>query len=209
MTASNLRQAKKLLAKTSGGSPSGRGSQAALAQNSTAPSGSAGQKMGGQNASAAGSAGHMSELSKDQEEQSEGGGASNDKATGSTYSKDFADSTKGSAMVSPPDLGAHPVFAFEPEITTELPDLANYEFLILTLDVRPQTAAGSQKKLDLYQRIEERLREYRAAVKNNASTNGLERPKPRTGLSTQTLDNKIGLSDGLEKKSTPLDFNLP
>ncbi len=122
-------------------------------------------------------------------DDSEAEGQAADGANATKYSDDFPDSTKGTAVVSPPDLADSPLFAFKPSVGGEFPDLAQREFLIPTLHVGSQ-AGQTQQKEDLYQRIERRLQEYRTAEnQKETSNNGLKKIKPfssssstRTGL---------------------------
>ena len=97
---------------------------------------------------------------------------------GGSYIKDFADSTKSTAVISPPDPGNAPVFTFSPTVGGEFPDLADYEFLRPTLHVRSQ-ASGMEQKEDLYQRIEHRLAGYRQQTTKAPISNGLEKDKLR------------------------------
>jgi len=46
-----------------------------------------------------------------------------------TYSDGFQDSTKGTALISPPDPGTSGPFVFSPGLNTELPDFSDRQFL--------------------------------------------------------------------------------
>jgi hypothetical protein len=97
--------------------------------------------------------------------------------TGS-YSLDFPDSTKNTALINPPDLSSFPILAFDPEISHTFPDLLDYEFLKPTLRLGEQfnnLQRTLEMKEDLYRRIQRRLSEY----KQGAMDNGLKTEKGR------------------------------
>jgi hypothetical protein len=52
-----------------------------------------------------------------------------------SYSSDFQDSTKGTALISPFDLGTTGPFSFSPGMNVTLPDFSNRQFLSPTLRV--------------------------------------------------------------------------
>lgn len=89
----------------------------------------------------------------------------------------FPDSTKGEALLSPPDAGTASVFSFAPSVSEEFPDLADREFLRPTFRVGPGESGGNGQKEDLYQRIESRLRKYREA--DEGPKNGLKKKKTK------------------------------
>ncbi|HTY85254.1 MAG TPA: hypothetical protein VMB19_13615 [Silvibacterium sp.] len=123
-----------------------------------------------------------------------GGGAGG----GGTYTSDFPDSTKNTAVISPPDLGATPLFSFEPKVGEDFPDLTQREFLKPSLDVRGTSATG-QNDEDPYERIERRLNEYRARMyKAQGMKTGLKQDK----LSGAALSDPLArrkLENGLTK----------
>lgn len=58
-----------------------------------------------------------------------------------SYSDGFQDSTKGTALISPPDPGTSGPFAFNPELNTTLPGFSDRQFLSPSL----QVGGGSRK----------------------------------------------------------------
>lgn len=58
----------------------------------------------------------------------------------STYTADFPDSTKRTALVSPPDLGAFSPLEWSPHMSVGLPDLSTRQFLSLSL--HPDSKSG-------------------------------------------------------------------
>jgi hypothetical protein len=140
----------------------------------------------------------MSWASSDQEgSQSTKGGAGGSGGSGG-YTTDFPDSTKGTAVISPPDSASIPMFHFEPTIASDWPDLADREFLIPSLHVGgPSSEAREKLSQNLYERIEQRLREY----EGNPEKKGLHGEK--NGLApTNPFSQERELSNGLEKKPT-------
>lgn len=94
-------------------------------------------------------------------------------AEGGTYSTDFPDSTKDTAVVSPPDSANNALFVFEPHVSEGFPDLADYQFLRPTLHVGGgKSSGGDQQKEDLYRRINRRLNAYRQAEVPGKSLKG-------------------------------------
>jgi len=163
-------------------------------QHSAGTSAPAGQKMGAPFASASMSAGHIPDLS-DSQEQSQLQGGGTDKSSGGSYTRDFPDSTKGTAMLSPPER-ADQMFAFDPMLSTEFPDLADREFLVPSLHVRGPSS-GLEKKLDVYQRIEQRLRDYRT----ESQEKGMQHGKHGSGsISKNPFSSESAGKNGLEKK---------
>jgi hypothetical protein len=115
------------------------------------------------------------------------------------YTGDFPDSTKNTAVISPPDLANSGVFDFDPYVSGEFPDLANREFLRPSLRVGEKSSTTRQKE-DLYQRIENRLKEYREAEnKGQGLKNGLKQDK-LTGSTLKKSLTRNGLEgNGLEE----------
>ena len=132
---------------------------------------------------------------KEGDEDSEvGGGAGG----GGTYTSDFPDSTKNTAVISPPDLGATPLFSFEPKVGEDFPDLTQREFLKPSLDVRGTSATG-QNDEDPYERIERRLNEYRARM---YKAQGMKTGSKQDKLSGAALSDPLArrkLENGLTK----------
>ncbi len=95
-------------------------------------------------------------LSEEDEARSGSGSAGG----GGQYPTGFPDSTRNTAVLSPPDPANNSLFVFDPAVGGEFPDLAEREFLSPTLRVG-RGSSGMGKKQDLYQRIEQRLRNYR------------------------------------------------
>jgi hypothetical protein len=89
-----------------------------------------------------------------------------------SYSAGFPDSTKGTAALSPLDYPESPLGGFDPSIDYSLPDFGNREFLALSLHVGGTVGVGGSawQKLDAYQRIEQRLREYRTGGHRHRKT---------------------------------------
>ena len=100
---------------------------------------------------------------------------------GGQYTTDFPDSTRNTALLSPPDPDNTSVFIFEPKVTIEFPDLADHEFLRPTLHMETESATQRTEE-DLYQRIERRLREYR---EDGTPKNGLTPAKLRQSRATE------------------------
>jgi hypothetical protein len=114
--------------------------------------------MGTPNTSVRMSAGHISG-SSDSQEQSRLHSGNTDKSGAGSYTTDFPDSTKGTAVLSPPDH-ADQLFAFAPMFSTEFPDLADPKSLVPSLHAE-DPSSRLENKLDVYQRIEQRLRDHR------------------------------------------------
>ena len=189
--------------KSSGGSLVGRRSQpASTGKYPAVTSGSAGQKMGAQNTSAGTSAEHTSASSKNRE-QSQSSEMNTRSGGVEVYSMDFPDSTKNTALLSPPDPAGTPLFSFDPTMNTEFPDLAEREFLVPTLHVGA-LSSGSPKKLDLYQRIQERLERYQAEseTKRKGMQQGSSgaRRASENPFSKNPFSNESSVKNGLEKK---------
>jgi len=144
-------------------------------------------------------AGQLSRSSKkDQDKSTQSGGGGSGGAV-SVYTSDFPDSTKGTALLSPPDSAREPLFAFDPTVSFEFPDWSQHEFLLLTLHVGGNSS-GSGKKQDVYQRIEERLRSYRTEAEKR-SKNGMEQGKNASGHPSENPFSKEAAGTaGLAKK---------
>lgn len=157
------------------------------------------------------SAGQMSRSSKrdlDESTQSAGRGS----GTG-VYTTDFPDSTRDTALLSPPDLALKPLFSFDPEVSSEFPDWSEREFLKPTLHVKG-TSSGSAGKEDLYERIEARLRGYRNEGEKNSRNgmqqgkNGFGHPSENPFSSEKPFSKEAAGTEGLTKRSTSSAFNF-
>jgi len=98
-----------------------------------------------------------------QDDAASSGSGSGSGSRGGRYTSDFPDSTRNTAVISPPSIGNNDPFPFDPSLSDEFPDLADYQFLRPTLHVGPGAARGRQQKEDLYRQIQRRLTEYREA----------------------------------------------
>jgi hypothetical protein len=98
---------------------------------------------------------------REQNEESDnslpGGGGS----SAAAYTPDFPDSTRGTALLSPLDQPDSILSGFDPSVSYEFPDMANEQFLRFSLHVGSEEGGGPGNKPNLYQRIEQRLKEYR------------------------------------------------
>ena len=179
----------------SGGKLAGRGSPTAPgAHHSVSTSSPGGNKMGTPDTSARRSAGHISS-SSDSQEQSQLHSANTDKSGAGSYTTDFPDSTRGTAVLSPPDH-ADQLFAFEPMFSTGFPDLADREFLVPSLHVKGPSS-GLENKLDVYQRIEQRLRNDR----NELQKKGMQQGKHGSGSASKNpFSSESTEKNRLEKK---------
>jgi hypothetical protein len=184
MPSTGQRTSGGLLQKTAKGS-SGTASlhlsaQAGLAVAGKHPSisaGSAGQRILSQLGSMSNSHGNGLSPSINKEEQGSGTAQGTSGAmSGMSYTDDFPDSTKNTAVISPPDPANAPVFAFSPGVGVEFPDLSQYQFLMPSLHIGGESATGKDQE-DLYKRIERRLREYEQGAKGTSVNNGLKENK--------------------------------
>jgi len=153
------------------------------------------------------SAGQRSRSSKESQDEStqSGGGES---GGGGSYTTDFPDSTKSTALLSPPDPALNPLFAFDPAMNYEFSDWSEREFLLPTLHVEGKSS-GTKEKQDVYERIEERLRAYRTEAEKR-SRNGMEQGKGK-GMeqgkkgtrreSENPFSKETTETDGLSKRS--------
>ena len=140
------------------------------------------------------SAGHISS-SSDSQERSQLHSANTDKSGAGSYTTDFPDSTRGTAVLSPPDH-ADQLFAFEPMLSTGFPDLADREFLVPSLRVEGPSS-GLENKLDVYQRIEQRLRNDR----NELQKKGMQQGKHGSGSASKNpFSSESNEKNRLEKK---------
>ena len=123
---------------------------------------------------------------------------------GGEYASDFPDSTKNTGVISPPDLGNVSRFAFSPEISSELPDFSQREFLKPTFHVGLESQKAQQTE-DAYERLERRLKEYResgtksTAVKNGLKPNhlgssSLKNPYARRQMGGGLKESKLGIT---------------
>ena len=179
----------------SGGKLAGRGSPTAPgAHYSVSTSSPGGNKMSTPDTSARRSAGHISS-SSDSQERSQLHSANTDKSGAGSYTTDFPDSTRGTAVLSPPDH-ADQLFAFEPMLSTGFPDLADREFLVPSLRVEGPSS-GLENKLDVYQRIEQRLRNDR----NELQKKGMQQGKHGSGSASKNpFSSESNEKNRLEKK---------
>ncbi len=149
------------------------------------------------------SAGQLSRSAQRQEESQapQGGGGS----AGGSYSSDFPDSTKNTALISPPDSADHPIFKFDPTLSFEWPNLSDREFLVPTLHVGGGSSGSGNKQQDVYQRIEERIRGYHTTSRKGKHGSGTKSTNPRSG-SSSTSTNPFGRNpagkEGSAKGST-------
>lgn len=120
---------------------------------------------------------------------------------GEQYPTAFPDSTKNTAVISPPDMANNGLFVFSPTLSEGFPDLANYQFLQPTFRVSRSGSSqgGGREKEDLYRRIEQRLKEYREA--ETPKNNGL-----KTGKRSHSsdFDNPFGSKTNAEDKLNSL-----
>jgi hypothetical protein len=140
---------------------------------------------------------------KDQDESTQSGGT---ESGGAAYTTDFPDSTRGTALLSPPDPALDPIFIFEPKVGLEFPDLSEREFLAPTLNIGSRDSMSSRPgaKEDVYQRIEKRLRGYHAEAEKTrrmglkqekkSSDHGFENPSSRGAAATSGLEKKSSAS---------------
>jgi hypothetical protein len=129
------------------------------------------------------------------ETQTSGSGESG----GGSYTSDFPDSTKGTAVISPSDPAQHPLFLFDTTMNSDFPDMSDREFLKPSLHVGGGGgSSGSNEKQDVYQRIEERLRSYREAAEK-----GSKQGKGGSGaMGIGRASKKTSDAGGLKKKSS-------
>jgi hypothetical protein len=134
-------------AKGSGRGLSKQGNHGSFAQHPVLTSGPARQKTGSPNASAGISAGQTPDLSTSRKRfETQGAGTGQSAGvTNPTYSRGFADSTRGTAVLSPPDAAASRMFAFDPEVSRAFTDLADHEFLAPSLHAESRSAASVEK----------------------------------------------------------------
>jgi hypothetical protein len=98
-------------------------------------------------------------------------------------------------VLSPPDH-ADQLFAFEPMFSTGFPDLADREFLVPSLHVKGPSS-GLENKLDVYQRIEQRLRNDR----NELQKKGMQQGKHGSGSASKNpFSSESTEKNRLEKK---------
>jgi hypothetical protein len=181
---------------------------AAAAQHPVILSSVAGQNLMYEAASMSLSNGNSSALSNGQEQDvSQPGGdqAATGAKGGGSYAEDFPDSTRNTALLSPPDPANTSPFSFTPRLTEQFPDLAQYEFLKLTFHVRASgVSSNPEKREDLYQHIERRLREYEEGERPK---NGLKKEKFRQPSDFENpFSSKTGKEVGLEKDSLSSGF---
>jgi hypothetical protein len=161
------------------------------------------KKMSASNVLAVTSSGHTSVSSNSREELQPPSGETGPSGRES-YTTDFPDSTKGTAQLSPPDPAGTPLFSFDTTMNTEFPDLAEREFLILSLHVGgpsslSQKNEGMYQHQDLYQRIEERLRSYQA--ESETKRKGMQQRGSSTRRASENpFPKRTAERNGLEKK---------
>lgn len=186
---------------SSHGGNASRGSKA-LSAASALSSATPAMKASGLNAFAAQSlaagSGRQAILSRKAEE-SEMSGLGSGMISSGTYIADFSDSTRGTGVISPPDMSNDLLFSFEPGVDYGFPDLANHQFLKPTIHVRgAKSSRGTRGQEDLYTRIERRLQEYKEA---EIPKNGLKKEKKSThfGGSSNPFAKKPTEGDKLNK----------
>ena len=120
---------------------------------------------------------------------------------GGQYSADFPDSTKNTALVSPPDLGNTSPFTFQPVIARGFPDLSDYQFLRPHLHVAPKSMREKERE-DVYARVERMLAESRTGLgKQPGIKAGLKEDK-LAGSALKTSSSRRKLDQGLKKDGT-------
>ncbi len=114
-----------------------------------------------------------------------------------TYSAGFPDSTKGTAVISPPDGLSSALFNFAPFQPEEATDLNNREFLAPSLQVAGGSGSSSQGgQEDIYKK----LRKYLDASHNGSM-------KSKSGKHTPAMTNSLKKSSTLKSaKSSGLIF---
>jgi len=197
-------------AKSSSGSPAPAAttSKAALSalrsQNPGIASRLAKQNLSGAPASTMVPGGHATSSSKSENSTTSGvtGGQSGGEGS---YSTGFPDSTKGTAMLSPPDLADNLALSFTPTTDHSFPDLADHGFLKPTLQVSGRYSSRKKNNEDLYSRIEDRIRAYQEAA---APKNGLEKTKKSTshGFQNPFAEKPFGDEFGPKKPTSDSNF---
>jgi hypothetical protein len=98
-------------------------------------------------------------------------------------------------VISPPDQ-ADQLFAFDPMFSPGFADLADREFLVPSLHIKGPSS-GFEKKLDVYQRIEQRFRDHR----DEPPKNGMQQGKHGSGsASKHPFSSESTEKNRLEKK---------
>ncbi len=104
---------------------------------------------------------------------------------GGVYSAGFADSTKGTAAISPPEGLSSNLFNFAPGIPSAAPDLSNREFLVPSLQVGGAGSSSTGGQQDIYRK----LRKYMEA-------------SHKSSLKSKSSKHTPAMTDSLKKSST-------
>ena len=122
-------------------------------------------------------------------------------AAGVSYSSAFPDSTKSTALLSPPEAADQTVLTFSPSMNFGFPDLAERQFLDPSFrDTEGSSGQGTQ---DTFKRIERRLQEWSDAARKR----GMEQQADqlRNGLeAAHAFGGHMRPSQGLLRGSTGL-----
>ncbi len=195
-------------AKSSSGAaaPASKAALSALgSQNPGIASRLAKQNLSGAPASTMVPGGHATSSSNSEDSTTSGVTGGQSGGGGSSYTTDFPDSTKGTAMLSPPDLADNPPLTFTPTVNHSFPDLADHEFLKPTLRVSGRYSSRKKNNEDLYSRIEDRIRAYQEAA---APKNGLEKTKKSTSYHFENPFAEKPFGDEFGPKKPTSDSNF-
>lgn len=102
-----------------------------------------------------------------------------------TYSKDFPDSTRGTAMVSPPDRGTASPLDWSPGLGFSFPDFAKREFLSPSLQMAHRRSGARRANLFGRQRLPQSLAETKP------KEDLLQTSLPSLETSVPSIDSKL------------------
>jgi hypothetical protein len=109
---------------------------------------------------------------------------------GASYSQDFPDSTMGTALLSPPDLGTESPFDWTTDLDYEFADMEQAEFLSPTLHVSPMKKGSLQGKKQLREMLRRR-RKSQQGTSGTFSDNLKSVFMPQDTLGQDTLQTDI------------------
>jgi hypothetical protein len=121
-------------------------------------------------------------------------GAGKQSGGGGSFSSAFPDSTKQTALLSPPDSDASPFASLPDDLAYSFPDLNTAEFLRLHLSTGILRGKEKQQE-DPYQRFLDRMSAERSSTAPSGATTGLT---PSSLPSSSPLGSQFGYKSGIK-----------